>query len=87
MVSLLKLKLLKSEDFNHTQAQFLPTDTNDGRLALTGVFSIFGFFTILMGFAPNSGVDNAGHVGGMVTGMITGLFFIPTVRNADTIIP
>ncbi len=57
----------------------------DNRIMFVLVFAFFGFFTIITGFTSNSHVDNAGHIGGMITGMITGLFFIPTVRKADTI--
>jgi rhomboid protease GluP len=56
----------------------------DNRILFVIVFAVFGLFSLVMGFVGHS-TDNAGHIGGLLTGMVTGLFSIDVVSKADSI--
>jgi rhomboid protease GluP len=50
------------------------------------VFGIFGLFTLITDLVAWSHSDMAGHLGGMVTGMIVAIFFIPVARAAGVVV-
>lgn len=41
----------------------------------------FVAYSILSGFIPGSNVDNAAHLGGLLSGLLIGYVFVPGVRN------
>lgn len=45
--------------------------------------AVFVGYNILNGFKPNSGIDNAGHIGGLITGLIIGYAFIPSLKHDE----
>lgn len=55
------------------------------RVVFFVMFGVFGLFTLITDLLGLSHSDVAGHVGGMFTGMIVAIFFIPTVRKSQEI--
>ena len=51
------------------------------RKAMLTSISIFVGYSILSGLSPNSGVDNAAHIGGLISGLIIGYSYIPSLRK------
>ena len=47
--------------------------------------AIFIGYNILNGFKPNSGVDNAAHIGGLLSGVVIGYAFLPSLKKFDSI--
>lgn len=47
--------------------------------------SIFLVFSLLSGFQPDSGVDNAAHIGGLIAGAIMGFAMIPSLIHYESI--
>jgi rhomboid protease GluP len=45
---------------------------------------IFVGYNIFYGFKPNSGIDNAAHLGGLVSGMAIGYIFYPTLKTGSS---
>jgi rhomboid protease GluP len=57
----------------------------DKTLKQTMLSSILLFvgYNILYGIRPDSGIDNAAHIGGLLSGMAVGFAFIPSLKNRD----
>lgn len=53
------------------------------RKALLTSIGVFVGYNILNGLQPDSGVDNAAHMGGLLSGLVIGYAFIPSLRNPD----
>lgn len=49
--------------------------------ALTTSIMIFVGYNLLSGFQADSGVDNAAHIGGLLSGLVIGYAFIPSLKN------
>lgn len=45
---------------------------------------IFVGYNLLYGLRPGSGVDNAAHIGGLLSGIIIGLVFVPGLRKYES---
>lgn len=64
----------------------LTTNLMDKSVKKSFLLSI-GFFVaynLLNGFKPESGIDNAAHIGGLLSGMIIGYAYIPSLKkNSD----
>jgi rhomboid protease GluP len=48
--------------------------------ALLTSIAVFVGYNILNGLQPNSGIDNAAHIGGLISGLIIGYAFVPSLR-------
>jgi rhomboid protease GluP len=44
---------------------------------------IFVFYNLVNGLKPDSGIDNAAHIGGLLSGLIIGYAFIPSLKKYD----
>ncbi len=53
------------------------------RAALLTSIGIFVGYNILYGLQPDSGIDNAAHLGGLISGLIIGYVFIPSVKKPE----
>jgi len=51
--------------------------------ALLGSTIFFVGYNILNGLKQGSGIDNAAHIGGLVTGLIVGYAFLPSIENRE----
>ena len=51
--------------------------------ALLASIAIFVGYNILNGLKPDSGIDNAAHIGGLISGLIIGYAFIPSLKKSD----
>lgn len=58
---------------------------SSNRIMFVVIFVIFGLFTLITDLVSWSHSDMAGHLGGMITGMIVAIFFIPAARKAEEI--
>lgn len=57
---------------------FLPSSVKNTMMASIAVFV---GYNLLYGLQPNSGIDNAAHVGGLISGMLIGYSFLPGLKN------
>jgi rhomboid protease GluP len=53
------------------------------RKALLTSIAVFVGYNILNGLKPGSGIDNAAHIGGLVSGLIIGYAFVPSLKEHD----
>lgn len=53
------------------------------RKALLTSIAVFVGYNILNGLTPNSGIDNAAHIGGLISGFVIGYGFIPSLKNPN----
>lgn len=51
--------------------------------ALLTSIAFFVGYNILNGLKPNSGIDNAAHIGGLLSGFIIGYAFIPSLKQFE----
>jgi membrane associated rhomboid family serine protease len=58
---------------------------SENRTFFLVIFMIFGLFTLITDMIAWSHSDMAGHLGGMITGMLVAIFFIPAARKAEEI--
>ncbi len=54
------------------------------RKAILPAVSVFILYSLLNGLKKDSGIDNAAHIGGLVSGIITGVLFLPGLNNIKT---
>ena len=54
------------------------------RKALLTSIVVFVGYNILNGLKPNSGIDNAAHIGGLVGGLVFGYALIPSLKKTDS---
>lgn len=45
--------------------------------------AVFVAFNIINGLKPDSGIDNAAHIGGLLSGVIIGYAFVPSLKKFD----
>jgi rhomboid protease GluP len=45
---------------------------------------VFVAYNVFYGFKPGSGIDNAAHIGGLISGMLIGFIFSLTFKNPTT---
>src|SRR5690606_22382895 len=45
--------------------------------------AVFVGYNILNGLKPNSGIDNAAHIGGLISGLIIGYAFVPSLKQFE----
>ena len=55
------------------------------RKALLTSIALFVVYNMLNGLKPNSGIDNAAHIGGFISGFIIGYALIPSLKKPDEI--
>ena len=55
------------------------------RKALLTSIALFVVYNILNGLKPNSGIDNAAHIGGFISGFIIGYALIPSLKKPNEI--
>ena len=53
------------------------------RKALLTSIAVFVGYNILNGLNPNSGIDNAAHIGGLLGGLVIGYALIPSLKEPD----
>lgn len=53
------------------------------RKALVTSIAVFLGYNLLTGLSPNSGIDNAAHIGGLLSGSIVGYAFIPSLKQFE----
>jgi len=53
------------------------------RKALLTSIAVFVGYNILNGLKPNSGIDNAAHIGGLLGGLVIGYALIPSLKKPD----
>ena len=53
--------------------------------ALLASIAIFVGYNLLNGLKPDSGIDNAAHIGGLISGLIIGYTFVPSLKKNDNI--
>lgn len=53
------------------------------RNALLTSIVVFVGYNILNGLKPNSGIDNAAHIGGLLSGLIVGYAFVPGLKQFE----
>jgi rhomboid protease GluP len=46
--------------------------------------AVFVGYNILNGLKPNSGIDNAAHIGGLLSGLMVGYAFIPSLKKFNS---
>lgn len=51
--------------------------------ALLTSIAVFVGYNILNGLKPNSGIDNAAHIGGLISGLIIGYAFVPSLKQFE----
>ena len=51
--------------------------------ALLASIAVFVGYNILNGLKPDSGIDNAAHIGGLISGIIIGYAFVPSLKKSD----
>jgi rhomboid protease GluP len=51
--------------------------------AFLASIAVFVGYNILNGLKPDSGIDNAAHIGGLLSGLLIGYAFIPSLRLFD----
>lgn len=51
------------------------------RQSLLASILVFVGYNLLGGFKANSGVDNAAHIGGLISGLLIGYAFIPSLKH------
>jgi rhomboid protease GluP len=51
--------------------------------ALLTSIAVFVGYNILSGLKPNSGIDNAAHIGGLFSGLIIGYAFVPSLKKFE----
>lgn len=51
------------------------------RKALLTSIAVFVGYNLLNGLKPDSNIDNAAHIGGLLTGLIIGYAFVPGLKN------
>ncbi|MDR7129743.1 rhomboid protease GluP [Algoriphagus sp. 4150] len=51
--------------------------------ALLTSIAVFVGYNILNGLKPNSGIDNAAHIGGLLSGLVIGYAFIPSLKQFE----
>lgn len=51
--------------------------------ALLTSIAVFVGYNILNGLKPNSGIDNAAHIGGLLSGLIIGYAFVPSLKQFE----
>lgn len=63
----------------------LTTNLLDKSVKNTLLISIIIFvgYNIVNGLKPNSGIDNAAHIGGLISGLIIGYAFVPSLRQYE----
>ena len=55
-------------------------DTSVKKSLLTSI-GFFVFYNLINGLKPNSGIDNAAHIGGLLSGLVIGYAFVPSLRQ------
>ena len=53
--------------------------------ALLASIAVFVGYNILYGLNPDSGVDNAAHIGGLISGLIIGYAFVPSLQKYNNV--
>ncbi|HYG38517.1 MAG TPA: rhomboid family intramembrane serine protease [Cytophagales bacterium] len=53
------------------------------RKAMLTSIAVFVGYNVLNGLKPNSGIDNAAHIGGLVSGLVFGYALIPSLKKPD----
>jgi rhomboid protease GluP len=53
------------------------------RKSLMTSIAVFIGYNLMNGFKPNSGIDNAAHIGGLLSGVIIGYAFIPSLKSFE----
>ncbi|MGV3764872.1 MAG: rhomboid family intramembrane serine protease [Chitinophagaceae bacterium] len=53
------------------------------RKALITSMGVFVGYNLLYGLRPGSGVDNAAHIGGLLSGLVIGFAFVPGLRKFE----
>ncbi len=53
------------------------------RKTLLTSIAVFVVYNILNGFKPDSGIDNAAHIGGLVSGLLIGYALIPSLKKPE----
>lgn len=61
----------------------LLTKASDKSLIIS--IAVFVVYNILFGLKNISGIDNAAHIGGLISGVITGYAMIPSMRDKDNV--
>jgi rhomboid protease GluP len=51
--------------------------------ALLMSIAVFVGYNILNGLKPNSGIDNAAHIGGLLCGLVIGYAFVPSLKKFE----
>lgn len=51
--------------------------------ALLTSIAVFVVYNILNGLKPNSGIDNAAHIGGLLSGLVIGYAFVPSLKQFE----
>ena len=51
--------------------------------ALLASIVVFVGYNILNGLKPDSGIDNAAHIGGLISGLIIGYAFVPSLKKHE----
>jgi rhomboid protease GluP len=53
------------------------------RKALLTSIIVFVGYNLLYGLRPDSNIDNAAHIGGLISGLVIGYAFVPSLRQYD----
>jgi rhomboid protease GluP len=53
------------------------------RQTLLTSIAIFVGYNIVVGLKPDSGIDNAAHIGGLIGGIIFGYAFLPSIKKSE----
>lgn len=56
---------------------------NSVKKALMASIAVFVGYNILNGLKPDSGIDNAAHIGGLLSGMLIGYAFVPSLKQYE----
>jgi rhomboid protease GluP len=51
--------------------------------ALLTSIAVFISYNLMNGFKPNSGIDNAAHIGGLLSGLLIGYAFVPALKKHE----
>lgn len=57
-------------------------NTSAKKALLTSI-AVFVGYNILYGLRPDSGIDNAAHIGGLISGIIIGYCFVPSLKKYE----